>query len=662
MAQENPLFYEFENYRLDVVKRLLLHDQAMVDLPPKAFDILMMLVEHHGTVLEKETIIKKVWPDTFVEEGNLTYYISLVRKSLGETPGEHKFIVTIPKRGYSFVAEVQKIFNPSSAVTLSQNGLATTLNNPLPGDGQFPSTADHTSVAHEFAVDQTDRAQDKRALHPFNLKKAVAAVILFLLILVAGMLVIRKYTAPNEEIKSIAILPFKLLNSNSDCDGCLELGMADALIAKLSKLEQISVRPTSAILSYNERNFDPLAAGRELGVDVVMEGTVQRVNQRIRVRVQLINIKDGRHLWAEQFDEEINNIFRVQDSISEQVAQSLMLRINNDDKQKLRRNFTDNLEAHNTYIRGIYFWTRREQGGIEKAIEQFQKAIELDANYAKAYAMLADSYGLLAIRSADMEKRRDYFDKAEAAANRALAIDDTLAEAHTAKALVLTSYKREIAEAEKAYKRALDLDPNYSTAHVRYGWFLLNREQLNLALNEMQKAAELDPVAVINSSAYANLLYLTGQYDKAIEQCEKILEIDSNFNTAYLTLGQCYEQKGQYQRALDYLQKFEAGQKDNLYSLESLGHLYGLLGKTDEAEKRLAQLGKYADEDGGAMLGMVIINCGLGKRSEAAEWLKKVMEKKSAARFDIVFDPRLKPLLEDPNFKDIQNLVADYRR
>ncbi|MEW6126602.1 MAG: tetratricopeptide repeat protein [Acidobacteriota bacterium] len=666
MAQEHPLYYEFANYRLDVVKRLLLSEQSPVDLPPKAFDILLLLIEHHGTVLEKETIIKKVWPDTFVEEGNLTYYISLVRKSLGETPGEHKFIVTIPKRGYSFVAEVRKIFATPSALRFSQNGVATIAANEkstepgLAKSGATPVTNLAPTVNDETPVQSETLKAESHPQPKFNLKKAAMIAALILLIMVAGFWLIKKLAAPREEFKSIAILPFKLLNSNSDCDGCLELGMADALIAKLSKLENLSVRPTSAILTYNERQVDPLAAGRELGVDVVMEGTVQRVNQRVRVRVQLINIKDGRHLWAEQFDEEIGNIFRVQDSISEQVAQALTLRINNDDKQKLRRNHTDNLEAYNTYIRGVFFWTRREQGGIEKGIEQFQRAIALDANYAKAYAMLADAYGLLAIRSSDMEKRRDYFEKAEAAANRALAIDDTLAEAHTAKALVLTSYKRDIENAEKAYKKALQLDPNYSTAHVRYGWFLLNREQLNLALNEMQKAAELDPVAVINSSAYANLLYLTGQYDQAIEQCQKILEVDPNFYNAYLTLGQSYEQKGQYQQALDYLQKYDARQKDNLYSLESLGHLYGVLGKADEAERRIAQLEKLAAEDGSALLSIVIIKCGLGKRVEAAEWLKKVLEKKSVARFDIRFDPRIKPLLEDPNFQDIQNLVANY--
>jgi TolB-like protein/DNA-binding winged helix-turn-helix (wHTH) protein/lipoprotein NlpI len=669
MVQEQVLVYEFGAYRLDVVKRLLLCDETPVDLPPKAFDTLLMLVENYGTILEKETLIKRIWPDTFVEEGNLTYYVSLVRKALGESPGEHKYIVTIPKRGYSFVAEVSKIIDHPHTL----NGVLSQLPENAIKDVLFKATPIIEEDSHQVAIPKpqaiirgeiqplTETLRPTKGRFKLNARQLAAVIISGLLIAAALFFVMRKVSPPSPQIKSIAVLPFKLLNANSDCDGCLELGMADALIAKLSKLENISVRPTSAILSYNERRLDPLAAGRELRVDAVMEGTVQRIGERVRVRVQLIKVSDGKHLWGEQFDEEVSNVFKVQDSISQLVAQELALKIGNEDQQRLAKTYTDNPEAYKSYIRGVYFWTRRGQGGMEKSIELFEKAIEIDPNYAKAYAMLGDAYGLLGGWQQDTEKRKWYLEKADAAVTKALALDDTLAEAHTAKALVLLAGEfMDYKGAEKAYKRALELNPNYSTAHVRYGWFLLRQEQLMLALSEMQKATELDPAAVVNNTAYANMLFYAGYYDQALEQCNKVLELDPNFTAIRLTLGHIYEQKGMYDKALEEMQKYEAANKNNLYSLESLGHLYAVMGRADEVEKRLVELEKLSQEFKPALFGIAIVKCGLGEKEEAAQWMKKTMETKALPKSDIRFDPRIKPLLEDQNFQEIHHLLAAY--
>ncbi len=666
MVQEQTLFYEFGTYRLDVVKRLLLCQEKPVDLPPKAFDTLLMLVENYGTILEKETLIKRIWPDTFVEEGNLTYYISLVRKALGESPGEHKYIVTIPKRGYSFVAEVSKIFDHPYTL----NGAPGVLPEPAIKDDPFKAatvdaSGDQISIQEQQPSTQSEIAPPAITLATkrkfrWSASQIAAVIVSGLLIATVLFFVARKFKQSSPQIKSIAVLPFKLLNANSDCDGCLELGMADALIAKLSKLENISVRPTSAILSYNERHLDPLTAGRELRVDAVMEGTIQRIGDRVRVRVQLINVSDGKHLWSEQFDEEISNVFKVQDSISEQVAQELTLKIGNEAKQRLAKNSTESAEAYKTYIRGVYFWTRRGQGGIEKSIELFEKAIELDPNYAKAYALLADACALLGDWQPDEAKKKEYLERANAAVTKALALDDTLAEAHTAKALILIRRDMDYRGAEKAYKQALELNPNYSTAHVRYGWFLLHQEQLTLALSEMQKAAELDPIAVINNTAYANMLFYAGQYDQALEQCNKVLELDPNFVAIRLTLGHIYEQQGMYDKALEEMQKYEAANKNNIYSLESLGHLYAVIGRADEVEKRLAELEKLSHEYKPALFGIAIVKCGLGHKEDAALWMKKTMECKALPKSDIRFDPRIKPLLEDRNFQEIHHLLAAY--
>ncbi len=666
MIQEQISFYEFGVYRLDVVKRLLLCEGVPVDLPPKAFDTLLMLVENYGTILEKEVIIKRIWPDTFVEEGNLTYYISLVRKALGESPGEHKFIVTIPKRGYSFVADVSKIVENPIALNGKEPALPEVISETAPGKAETleePLTPTLIPEAQASIINPSHTPGEPLVVerNPLWNAKAIAAMIISgLLIVTALVWVIKKSVPSSPPVKAIAVLPFKLLNANSDCDGCLELGMADALIAKLSKLENLSVRPTSAILNYNERQFDPVTAGRELHVDAVMEGTIQRIGDSVRVRVQLINVADGKHLWGEQFDEAVGNIFKVQDSISEQVAQELALKIGNDDQQQLAKTYTENPEAYKSYIRGVYFWTRRGQGGIEKSIELFEKAIELDPNYAKAYAMLGDAYALLANWQDEEAKKPEYLEKAHVAISKALALDDRLAEAHTAKALILIMRDKDFKGAEKAYKRALDLNPNYSTAHVRYGWFLMRQEQLTLALNEMQKAAELDPVAVINNTAYANMLFYAGQYDQALDQCNKVLELDPSYTAIRLTLGHIYEQKGMYDKALEELQKYDAANKNNIYSLESLGHLYAVMGNANEVEKRLVELKKLSHEFKPAIFGIAIVKCGLGNKEEAAEWVKKTMEARALDKSDIRYDPRIKPLLEDQNYQEIHHLLAAY--
>ncbi|MGH9841676.1 MAG: winged helix-turn-helix domain-containing protein, partial [Blastocatellia bacterium] len=317
MRQTPTQIYEFGDFRLDVFKRLLLRKGEPVPLPPKVFDLLLILVEQPGQELKKDELMRRLWPDSFVEESNLTQYVFLLRKALGQSRGENRLIVTIPGRGYRFVEVVKPVGAEGFEISFGQ--------------------------AREF-------------------KPATDSV----------------------SVSSIAVLPFKSLGAEIG-DQYLGLGMADALINRLSHIQQIAVRPTDAVLKYTDPAQDPLAAGRELGVDALLSGRFQRAGEIIRVTVQLVRVRDGSLLWAEKFEEHFSNIFAVQDSISEQVSRALTLRLSGEERERLTRRETDSAEAYQAYLKGRYYSTKWTYSGWTKGIEYFSHAIEADPNYALAY-------------------------------------------------------------------------------------------------------------------------------------------------------------------------------------------------------------------------------------------------------------------------------------
>lgn len=365
MGQTPVYVYEFGDFRLDVGKHLLLRKGEPVPLPPKVFDLLLILVESQGQELKKDELIHRLWPDSFVEESNLTQSVFLLRKALGQSRGENRLVVTIPGRGYRFVEVVKPV---------GAEGFATSF-------GQA------------------------RELMP---------------------------AADSVAVRAIAVLPFKPLGAEAG-DQYLGLGMADALINRLSHIQQIAVRPTDAVLKYTDPAQDPLAAGRELGVDALLNGRFQRAGEIIRVTVQLVRVGDGSLLWAEKFEEHVGNIFAVQDSISEQVGRALALKLSSEERKRLTRRETDSAEAYQAYLKGRYYSTKWTYSGWTKEIEYFSHAIEADPNYALAYTGLADAYYIV---SNLYLPPHEAMPKVKAAAMKALALDDALAEAHSSLALV----------------------------------------------------------------------------------------------------------------------------------------------------------------------------------------------------------------------------------
>lgn len=368
-------FFEFDSFRLDAIKRLMWRDGTPAPLTPKAFDLLLALVQRHGAVVEKDELMRLLWPNLVVEENNLTVIISSLRKALGESKEEHKYIVTIPKRGYCFVAQVNEVWGAKAGYS--------------PANGEA----------------------ERRAIGSLS----------------------EGWRPPVSQAKSIAVLPFRTISEGRNED-YLGLGMSDALITKLGGISQIIVRSTSTVLSQTGARPDPLAIGRKLGVDLLLEGWVQRADNRIRVTIQLVDAHDGSSLWSEKFDALFTDIFDVQDKISEQVTRALMLKLSGEERKQLTKRHTDNSEAYRLYLKGRYFWNKRLVEGLKKAGEYFQSATELDPDYALAYVGLADCYNMLSFFSGFSPK--DFYPKAREAAAKALELDEALAEAHASMALV----------------------------------------------------------------------------------------------------------------------------------------------------------------------------------------------------------------------------------
>jgi DNA-binding winged helix-turn-helix (wHTH) protein/Tfp pilus assembly protein PilF len=582
-------FYEFGPFRLDTVERLLLRRDTPVTLTPKVFDILLMLVRNSGRALEKEAFMREIWPDSFVEEGNLNRNISTLRKALGDGQDGQRFIETIPKRGYRFVASVRETGAPAAQAT---------------------------------------------------------------------------------NARSIAVLPFKAMLEQEGEERYLGLGMADALIIKLSNVGKINVRPTSAVLKYMDAHQDILLVGRELKVETLLDGRVQKIGNRVRVTVQVVNVSDGATIWAEKFDENFTDIFAVQDSISEQVASALMLKLTGDERKSLSKHYTESSDAYQSYLKGRYYWNKMTPDGLRRSLDCFANAIERDPHYALAYAGMAASYVHMEIYGFMLP--REAMPRARSAALKALELDETVAEAHASLALVRMFYERDWPEAEKEFRQALELNPSYAAAHDWFAIYLMARGRTAEALASIRKAQELDPLSLIINTDVACALYYTRQFDASIKQCRWVLETEPNFVMAHFRIGLAYEQLGKYEEAVNAFRsaielstdspaaKASAAFKGGSDARASIAHTYALMRRHDAARSVLAELERHARDTYVPPHDLAMIYSGLGENDMAFEWLKKAYQERYSLLVFLELDPRFDNLRLDPRFDDLLSRIVDH--
>ena len=456
-------------------------------------------------------------------------------------------------------------------------------------------------------------------------------------------------------IKSIAVLPFKPLSADGR-DEALELGMADTLIARLSSIREIDVRPISAVHKYTGLDQDAVAAGREQQVHAVLDGHIQKAGETIRVTVRLIRIPDGATLWADKFDNQMTNIFAVQDLISERVAGALAVTLGGIERERLTKHHTDNHEAYQLYLKGRYHLSRLTDDGFLKGRDYFQQAIDLDRNYAAAYAGLADAYQMLSGYNAVAPN--DGFPKAKAAAMEALRLDEGLAEAHTALAVVKLLNDWDWPGAEREYRRAIEINQSYSDAHLMYGYYLAAMERFDEAHVEMRRAQDLDPISLAKIIGIGEILYQQRRYDEAKEQYRKALEMDPNSGLAHWALGNVYVQKAMYEEAVSEYKKAIPLSGDSPDELASLGYAYALWGKKGEARAVIEELKERSKRRYISPTIIAFIYGGLGEKDEAFAWLEKAYNGRDFILVLLNVDPTFDPLRSDPRFVDLMRRVG----
>ncbi|HET8674206.1 MAG TPA: tetratricopeptide repeat protein, partial [Blastocatellia bacterium] len=454
---------------------------------------------------------------------------------------------------------------------------------------------------------------------------------------------------------AIAVLPFRPITATGR-DEYLELGLADALITKLSDISQVVVRPTSSVRKYTDLEQDSVVAGRELGVDAVLEGSMQKLGDRIRVTARLVRVEDGRSLWTGKFNESFTDIFAVEDSISEKVAGALALKLTGEEKERLAKRYTENTVAYHLYLKGRYYWNKRATDALRKSIDCFYQAIEIDPNYALAYSGLADAYTFLGDVGITAMSPREAFLKGRAAATKALKIDDSLAEAHASLGH-LNMHNFQWADAKRELQRAIELKPNYATTHQWYAFYLIFTGSADDALKEITHAEWLDPLSQPINADVAELLYYMGQNDQAIEQYRKTLEIDPQYHRAHLNLGRVYEQLRMREEAFE---AFETAQTlfDSPEILAAFAHAHATFGNRAEAERLLKKLIALEKRDYVSPYDIAVIHVGLGNHDQAFEWLEKAYNERAGWMIYLTVDPQLYDLRSDARYKTLVGRVG----
>jgi len=463
-------------------------------------------------------------------------------------------------------------------------------------------------------------------------------------------------TEPITSSRSIAVLPFQVLRAEEKGEEFLGMGLADAIITKLSNIQRIIVRPTSAVIKYFDGTHNILAAGHELNVGFVLDGRIQRAADRIRVTVQLISVRDGQPVWAAKFDENYTDIFSVEDSISEQVAHALLPHVSGEERELLLRRETENANAYQAYLKGRYLWARFTPEDFSRAVEQFREAIHLDPNYAQAHVGVADYHNWAAILG--LAPPNESFPNAKAAAIRALGIDESLAEAHAALAFTNLCYDWDWIGAEQRFKRSIELNPNYGPAHQWYSNLLAAQGRFDEAIAEIKRALEINPLSMMDRSIFGWTYYHARQYERAEQELLGALQIERNFSNCRLILGFVYERMGRYQDSIRELQTAEELMGGSGVTSYGLGYSFAASGKPQEARAILERLHGLAETHYVSPYFFGMVHTALGEHDAAFEWFAKAIEQRDEWMLWVGVEPKLDPLRSDPRFEGLLSRVG----
>lgn len=625
MSRQTRHLYEFGPFRLDPEKPCLWRDGELVSLTPKAVETLLVLVQQSGKLVEREQLMNAIWPDTFVEDTNLNFNVSVLRKALGKNEDGEQYIKTFPRQGYRFSAQVREVTE------------------------EVPSLASGTPAVpvrrlNEGAtLPQADKSVKNRKLY------AAAAVVLVAIGVAVWMFWPQAQAgAPSPAgvptIRTIAVLPIRPLR-NEEGDRTMALAVTDTLVTKLGGLPSILVRPVSNAGA----EPDPIEIGRRINADAVLASTLQRTDSRLRINARLLRVADGSLIWSASFDENETDLFKLQDALSLQLTQSLGARLNPTDIELLTKRDTQNREAFKVYWRGRFFLEKRNP---EKAISQFQEAITLDSNYAVAYAGLADAYIWQASFTSGADK--ELYGKAKTATDQALKLDPNLAEAYSSLGRIQHWYDWNWDGAEKSFRRALELNPNSVNAHQFYSRLLTTLGRYDEGLNEMYKAQELDPRSADLGVPLSGILDRRGAFDESIRALESTLEMDKDSRFARRGIANSYLLKGEYTKVIELGKAAFPNPNDADFAWASmLATAYHKVGQLDKSRAMRDRLKRMAETDPKSLFFLALHDSEIGRKDEAIAALQKCIDMREERVVTTKDEPRFAGLKDDPRYHEI---------
>ena len=665
--------YAFGPFRLDVQRQELRLGAEPVPLTPKAFDTLRVLVEAEGAVVPKEELLALVWRDRFVEESVLSQNVYTLRKVLGEGDEGRTYILTVPRRGYRFAVPVERLSGeiPEAVIAAATADAAAAAAVPLVGGADTGPPTQVTAVnGASGASDVTavsgawtgpERRASARAAPPPSRRRPLLLAGLAAVLLLAAFLAIAARWRPEPvppgtlRVGSLAVLPFLSLTPPADGD-VLGLAMADALITRLSELQPLVVRPTSAVQELREAPRDALAIGRRLGVDAVMDGSLQRSGDRLRVSLRLLRVDDGRPLWARSFETVYTDPFAVQDTISEQVADALSLELSGRRPHRPGNRGTADVEAYQEYVRGRYFWNRRTETDLKKAMSHFEGALARDPAFAAAHAGIADCWVLLPLYGNTPPK--DAFPRAIAKARQALRLDPDLAEAHTTLAYARFLYDWSWADAEEGFRQAQRLDPGYPTAPQWHAYLLSATGRHDEAIANARLAQRLDPLSMVINADLGFVLYFARRNDEAIAQFERTLELDPSFPYTHFGLAFALDAAGRHEEAVREARQAVELSGDSSVMRGALGYTLATAGHTDEARAVRAALEKRNRTTRVQPAAFALVDTGLGDHAAALDELETAYRDRS--RFVVLMGVlrAFEPLHGEPRWAELTRRVG----
>jgi TolB-like protein/DNA-binding winged helix-turn-helix (wHTH) protein/Tfp pilus assembly protein PilF len=627
----------FGVFELDLRSGELRKHGLRVRLQEQPLCVLEMLLEHSGEVVTREELQQRLWPaDTFVDfDHGLNKAINKIREALGDSAESPRFVETVSRRGYRFLAEVRNadsvpVRNPELAIQ------------PQPPEEASGRPNPHGTVAEVKNL----------------LLSQAWKILVLLLLLAAASLAIRKlpsWNRPSPAIRSLAVLPFESLSNDASQDYFAD-GMTDELISDLGQISALRVISRTSVMSYKHARKPLPQIARELNVDAVVEGTVLRSGNEVRITAQLIEAPADKHLWSQSYEGELRNTLALQNDVARAIADQIRINLNPQEKAALAKVKTVNPEAFQSYLKGRYFWNKRTPEGLNVGLTYFNQAIEEDPAFAQAYSGLADTYALLGDWQYAVMTPKEAFPKAKAAAIKALELDSTLGEAHNSLAFCLDGFEWDFEAAGKEFQRAIELNPSYATAHHWYAWHLSLLGRDDHAIAEMRKAETLDPLSLIINSDMAELLLLMHSYDESIQQGRRTIEMDANFALAHNQLGQAYLQKQMYAPAIAEFERSVQLSGDCPTCIANLARAYAAFGQKSRAEKLLSDLKKRSSPVASLASEIAMIYAALGDRDQAMNWLERGYKE----RFNpgVLLRPGFDPLRSDPRFEELAGRVG----